>query len=67
MSEECNNPDNVCTVEHHMNNNELPNLSMTRYSVATGFSLKTCNNGGVCILVKDNVLYRVFNLQRLCK
>jgi len=41
LSEECNNPDIVCISEHHMNENELPNLSVPRYNVAKGFSLKT--------------------------
>jgi len=56
LSEECNNPDTVATSEHHMNDNELSNLSMPRYNVATGFSHKTYNNGRVCILVKYNIL-----------
>jgi hypothetical protein len=41
MSEECNNPDIVAINEHHMNDNELSNLSMQRYNVATGVSCKT--------------------------
>jgi hypothetical protein len=41
LSEECNNPDIVYISEYHMNENELPNLSVPRYNVAKGFSLKT--------------------------
>jgi hypothetical protein len=67
LSEECNNPGIVAISEHHMNDNELSNLSMPRYNVATGFSHKTYNNGRVCILVKDNILYGVMDLHRLCK
>ena len=57
MSEECNNPDIVAISEHHMNDNELSNLSMPRCNMATGFSHKTYNNERVCILVKDSILY----------
>jgi hypothetical protein len=31
LSEEYNKPDIVWISEHHMNENELPNLSMSRY------------------------------------
>lgn len=38
LSEKCNNPDIVCISEHHMNENELPILSVPRHNVAKGFS-----------------------------
>jgi hypothetical protein len=35
---------------------------MIEYNMATGFSWHICNNGRVCILVKDNILYQVLDL-----
>jgi hypothetical protein len=38
---------------------------MTKYKRATGFSRNICKNGGVCILVKDNIPYQELDLTNL--
>jgi hypothetical protein len=65
--EECNSPDIVCISEHHMDGSELLNFSMLGYKMAAGFSCKIHKNGGVCILVKDNISYESVDLHCLCK
>jgi hypothetical protein len=35
---------------------------MIEYNMASGFSRHIYKNGGVCILVKDNILYQVLDL-----
>ncbi|GFG40364.1 hypothetical protein Cfor_00561, partial [Coptotermes formosanus] len=58
---EGNNPDIVRISEHHLSVNELCTFSMIEYNMTTGFSWHIYKNGGVCILVKDNILYQVLD------
>jgi hypothetical protein len=55
LIEECNSADIMCISEHHMDGSELSNFSMLGYKMAASFSRKIHKNGGVCILVKDNI------------
>jgi exonuclease III len=66
LLEECNSPDIVCISEHHMHEIELLNFSILGYKLATGFSWKLYKNGGVCILVKDNISYQTVDVQDMC-
>jgi hypothetical protein len=50
-----------------MNENELPNFSMIIHKIAARRSCKIYKYGGVCIPVKDNVLYQAVVLRRVCK
>jgi hypothetical protein len=54
----------VCINEHHLSVHELI-FSMLENKMATGFSCSIFRNGGVCILVKDNILYQVLDLYNL--
>jgi hypothetical protein len=65
LNDKCNKPDTVCISEHHLSVNELLTFSMSEYKMATVFSCSIFRNGGVCILVKDNVLYQVLDLSNL--
>jgi hypothetical protein len=51
LNDECNKPDIVCICV-----NELLTFSMLAYKMTTGFSRSIFRNGGVCILVKENIL-----------
>jgi exonuclease III len=70
LTSEGRNPDIVCISEHHLSVNELCTFSMIGYNMAAGFSRHIYENGGVCILVKDNILYQVlvlpsFSIERI--
>jgi hypothetical protein len=67
LIEACNSPDIMCIREHLMDDSELSNFSMLRYKMAAGFSCKIHKNGGVCILVRDNILYELVDLHCMCK
>jgi hypothetical protein len=62
LNDVCNNPDILCISEHHLSVSELSIFSVTKYKIATGFSRTVCKNGGVCILVKDNISYQKLDL-----
>jgi hypothetical protein len=55
----------LCISEHHLGVDELSIFSMTKYKMATGFSRNMSKNGGVCILVKNNITYQKLDLNKL--
>jgi hypothetical protein len=63
LNDVCNNPDILCISEHHLSADELSILPMTKYKMATGFSRNV--DGGVCILVKNNITYQKLDLDKL--
>lgn len=50
-----------------MKKHELLNFHIPSYEVATNFCCKGYLNGGVWILVKDNISFQVLDLHYKCK
>jgi hypothetical protein len=41
-----------------MKKHELSKFSIPDYKLSIGFSRKTYPNGGLCIFIKDNIVYQ---------
>jgi hypothetical protein len=63
LNDVCYNSDILCISEHHLSISYI--FSMAKCKMATGFSHKWYKNGGVCILVKENVSYQELDLNNL--
>jgi hypothetical protein len=58
FEEECSSPHPICISEHHMVERELLNLSMPGYKLASSYCHKKYSKGGVCIFIKEDILYQ---------
>jgi hypothetical protein len=57
----------ICISEHHMMEQELQSLSMPAYNLASSYCREKHLKGGVCIFVKEDVLYQMMDLRRICR
>jgi exonuclease III len=52
--------------KHHMRKQEMSNISLSGYKLATSFCRKKFLKGGVCILVRSDIIYHAVHLEKSC-
>ena len=53
--------------EHHLKNYEIDNLPIYRYKLGSNFCRHEFKNGGVCILVQEDLDFSPISLDNYCK
>jgi len=60
-------PHLICLSEHHMRKEEILDFSFPGYKLANSFCREKNSRGGVCILVRNDMIYQPIDLNKLCK
>jgi exonuclease III len=53
--------------EHHLTGYELDALHIPKYKLGSGYGRKKFKNGGVCLLLQEDLNFTTINLQKYCK
>jgi len=67
MRNNCIGPHFICLTEHHLKEAEITKLTLEGYRLASTYCRKDHLGGGVCIFVKNGILYQRITLNHLCK
>jgi len=68
MLQECKNrPHLICLSEHHMRKEEMLDLTLPGYKLASCFCQEQYTKGGVCILVRNDLNCKAIDLNNICK
>ena len=68
MLQECQDrPHFICLSEHHMKKEEMLDLTLPDYKLASCFCREKYTKGGVCILVRNDIKCQAIDLNNICK
>jgi exonuclease III len=59
-------PHRICLSEHHIRKQETSNFSLSGYKLATSSFRKKFLKGGVCILVRNDIINHAVDLEESC-
>lgn len=59
-------PTILCMSEHFLREVELNSFCLPEYIVASGYCRSDMAKGGVCVLVKDNLIHQEVDVKRFC-
>lgn len=60
-------PNIVCLSEHWLRQDEISSCHFQNYTLASHYCRNTTSGGGVCIYVKDNLTFKVINIEKWCQ
>lgn len=60
-------PDLICLTEHWLKHDEISCCQFNKFILAASYCRKTASGGGVCIYVRNNITFKVINLEKLCQ
>jgi exonuclease III len=61
-----NGPHLICLIEHHLKESEIAKFSLDGYKLASSFCRRESLEGGVCILITNNITFQSINLKQFC-
>ena len=68
MLQECQRrPHLICLSEHHMRKEEMLDLALPGYKLASCFCREKYAKGGMCILVRNDMNCQAIDLNNICK
>jgi hypothetical protein len=57
----------ICLTEHHLCNNALDAMVLTKYNLGAKFCRNLFKKGGVCIFIHESIQFKNINLGKFCK
>jgi hypothetical protein len=59
-------PHFICLTERHLKESEITKFSLNGYNLTSSSCRRESLEGGVCILISNNIIFQIIELKQLC-